>query len=157
MTNLADTYRNPTAAPVRLNGCSRLQAAARAFALLFGLVALAACGESATAPQQSIDRIAAARVMPAVTDARVRLAVGIDNAAVRERMTHDLMELESALLNGDGQKARFHVRVLGTVIADYRAQQRNLTTDGADVTAIVLMLHAVSQAVDAGFEFPLSP
>jgi len=119
--------------------------------------AMAACGDSPMAPQQqSIDRVAAARVVPAVTDSRVRLAVGVVNVVVRERIVHDLTELENALINGDGQKARFHVRVLGTVISDYRAQQGSTTNDGPDVTGIVLMLRAVSQIVDAGFELPLS-
>ena len=128
----------------------------RAVLLSMSLAAMAACGDSPTAPQASIDRVAAARVVPAVTDARVRLALGVENIAVRGRITHDLQELEDALQNGDGQKARFHVRVLGTVIADYRQEQRAVTTDGADVTGIVLMLHAVSQIVDAGFSMPLS-
>lgn len=128
----------------------------RLLALLVSLGALAACGESPMAPQQSIDRVAAARVIPAVTDSRVRLSVGIENVVVRARIVHDLTELENALINGDGQKARFHVRVLATVIADYRIQQGSTTSDGADVTGIVLMLHAVSPIVDAGFELPLS-
>lgn len=133
------------------------QTAARVLALLLGMSVMAACGDSPMAPQQqAIDRVAAARVVPAVTDARVRLTVGVMNVSVRDRMVHDLTELETALLNGDGQKARFHVRVLGTVISDYRAQQGNSTSDGADISGIVLMLHAVSGIVDAGFEMPLS-
>ena len=135
----------------------RRHAAARVLALLLGMSVMAACGDSPMAPQQpAIDRVAAARVVPAVTDARVRLTVGVMNVSVRDRMVHDLTELENALLNGDGQKARFHVRVLGTVISDYRAQQGNSTSDGADISGIVLMLHAVSGIVDAGFEMPLS-
>ena len=129
----------------------------RALVLLVSLSAMGACGDSPTAPQQqSIDRVAAARVVPAVTDSRTRLAISVSNISVRDRIVHDLTELENALLNGDGQKARFHVRVLGTVIADYRAQQGSTTSDGADVSGIVLMLHAVSQIVNAGFELPLS-
>jgi hypothetical protein len=125
----------------------------RALVLLVSLSAMIACGDSPMAPQQpAIDRVAAARVVPAVTDARIRLAVGVMNVSVRDRIVHDLTELENALMNGDGQKARFHVRVLGTVISDYRAQQGNTTSDGADVSGIALMLLAVSQIVDAGFE-----
>ena len=89
--------------------------------------------------------------MPSVTDARVRLAPAISNLSVRERVMHDLQELESALTNGDGSKARFHVRVVGSVLNDYRAVQSATTTDGADVVAISLMLSAVSNVVDAGF------
>lgn len=119
---------------------------------------LAACGgDSPTAPQApSIDRVAAARVMPSVTDARARLAPVIENVAIRDRVAHDLRELETALANGDGEKARFHVRVLSTVVKDYRSQLGSTTTDGADVTAMMLMLHVVSDVVNAGFEFPIS-
>src|SRR5688500_7979093 len=120
----------------------KLTATARVLALMVGLMAQAACGDSPMAPQPSIDAMAAASVMPAVIDARLRRAIGIENSVVRDRISHDLLELENALTSGDGQKARFHVRVLATVITDYRAQLGSSTTDGADVTAIVLMLHA---------------
>ena len=145
-----------TASAAVSSAFSRLKSARRV-AVVAGLLVLAACGDAPTGPGQSMDRVDAARVMPSVTDARVRLAVAIENVAVRDRVTHDLRELENALTNGDGEKARFHVRVLGTVVTDYRAQQRNSTTDGADVTAITLMLHAVSQVINANFELSLSP
>ena len=112
---------------------------------------VAACGDGATAPTQGIDRVAAARVMPSVTDARVRLAPAIQNIAVRDRMLFDLQELESALTNGDGQSARFHVHVMEGVLTDYRKQQGSVLSDGADVSAIGLMLNAVSNVVDGGF------
>jgi len=88
--------------------------------------------------------------MPSVTDARVRLAPSIENVAVQQRVAHDLQELENALTNGDGDRARFHLGVIGSVLKDYRAQQ-STTKDGADVTAILLMLYEVSPVVDAGF------
>lgn len=126
-----------------------LLSASRAFIVMVAMMALAACGESATAPRQSsIDRVAAARVVPAVTDARVRITLGIDNSVVRDRLRHDLQELESALTNGDGDKARFHLRVLGTVTSDYRAQQGSTTTDGAELSAIELMMVAVTRAIN---------
>ena len=126
-----------------------LLSATRAFILVTAMMALAACGESVTAPSQSsIDRVAAARVVPAVTDARIRIVLGIENTVVRERMHHDLMALESALSNGDGDKARFHLRVIGTVTSDYRAQQGSMTTDGAELSAIELMMIAVTKALD---------
>lgn len=130
---------------------------ARSVAFLTALVALAACGDVTTAPEVSIDRVAAARVMPTVLDARVRSASEIQNQAIRDRVEHDLRELETALTNGDGQKARFHVRVLGSVLADYRAQQGDNSMDGADVSAITLTLHQVSGIVNAGFELPTKP
>ena len=126
-----------------------LLSASRALILVTAMMALAACGESATAPSQSsIDRVAAALVVPAVTDARTRITLGIDNTGVRDRVRHDLTELESALLSGDGGKARFHLRVIGTVTSDYRMQQGSTTTDGAEISAIELMMIAVTRAIN---------
>ncbi|MGH7636570.1 MAG: hypothetical protein ACREOK_02875 [Gemmatimonadaceae bacterium] len=120
----------------------------RAIIVIIAMMALAACGESATAPgQSSIDRVAAARVVPAVTDARVRITLGVENSVVRDRLRHDLSELESALTNGDGDKARFHLRVIETVTSDYRAQQSPTTTDGAEISAIELMMIAVRKEI----------
>ena len=126
-----------------------LLSARRAIVLVTAMMALAACGESATAPRQSsIDRVAAARVVPAVTDARVRLTLGIENDVVQDRLRHDLTELETALINGDGDKARFHLRVIGTVTLEYKAQQGATTTDGAEISAIELMMIAVTKAIN---------
>jgi hypothetical protein len=154
MSDAAPILVSPTtvvAAPV-LTARLRISRISRATLVLVSFL-LAACGDSPMAPTQSIDRVAAARVVPSVIDARVRVATGIQNEAIRMRATHDLSELEIALANGDGQKARFHVRVLSDVLSDYRAQQ-TANPDGADVTAIMLMLHAVSQVVDAKFVLP---
>jgi len=118
--------------------------------LVLGVMLVAACSDAPTAPAPGIDRVAAARVMPSVTDARVRLAPSILNVAVRDRVVHDLQELETALLNGDAQKARFHTRLVGTLLTDYREQQINVMSDGADVSAIGLMLDAVSTVIDVG-------
>lgn len=119
------------------------------------VLVLGACQDSPIAPDVPIDRVAAARVTPSVTDARVRLAQGIENTVVRARVAHDLEQLELALTNGDGRKSRFHVSVLRTVLTDYRAQQGSAMSDGADVTAIVLTLFQVGQVVDAAFEFSM--
>jgi hypothetical protein len=118
--------------------------------LVAGTFLLAACGESPVAPEAPIDRVAAARLLPGVTDARVRLTAGIENASIRERAVHDLRELESALTNGDGRTSRFHVRVIGSLLEDYRWTDIG-RPDAPDLTAIALVLFQVSQLVDAGF------
>jgi hypothetical protein len=110
-----------------------------------------ACADSPTAPETPIDRVAAARLTPSVTDARIRLVNGIDNPSVRERVTHDLQELEIALANGDGRKARFHVRVIGSVVDEYRVLDAG-RQDAPDLSAIGLVLYQVSQLVSAGYE-----
>jgi hypothetical protein len=136
--------------------CNHGKFALRSF-LLGAFVALAACSDSPTAPVRSIDRVAAARVMPCVVDARVRLAVGIENAVIRDRVTHDLRELEVGLANGDGQKARFHAHTIADVLREYRNQQGSTNTDGADVTAITLMLNQVSSVVGESFDVAAFP
>lgn len=121
----------------------------RAFILMTAMMALAACSDSSTGPRQpSIDRVAAARVVPAVTDARIRITLGIENAVVADRLRHDLLGLELALLNGDGVKARFHVRVLETVTSEYTEQQGSIATDDAEISAIELMIIAVNQVLE---------
>ena len=92
--------------------------------------------------------------MPSVTDARVRLAPSIENVAVQQRVLHDLGELENAITNGDGDRARFHLGLVSSVLKDYRAQQGSTSKDGADVSAIILMLYEVSPVLDAGLELP---
>ena len=109
------------------------------------------CADSPTAPEAPIDAVAAARVMPSVTDARIRIANGIENPSVRERVVHDLVELETALANGDGRKSRFHVRVIGSVIEEYGALDAG-KRNAPDLVAIALMLYRVSQLVDAGYQ-----
>ena len=117
--------------------------------ILAALSLAAACSDGPTAPRTSIDRVAAARVVPSVTYARIRLAPAILNDAIRTRVVHDLQELEIALTNGDGEKARFHWHVLSTVLTDYRAQQGSVMADAADLSAIGLMLDVVSGIVDS--------
>lgn len=118
------------------------------------LLALAACSDAPTAPlQRTIDAAVVARVMPAVVDARVRITPAIKNVSVRDRVAHDLLELENAMTGGDGSNARFHARLIGSLLKDYRAQQ-STTTDGADVTAIMLTLNAVAPVLETGYVLP---
>jgi hypothetical protein len=149
----------PTSACARRRGNSQCDHRTLTLRSLFmgALIVLAACSDSPTAPVPSIDRVAAARVMPSVVDARIRIAGGIMNTIVRDRVVHDLHELEVALANGDGQKARFHVRTIGDVLSEYRKQQGSTTTDGAEVSAITLMLNQVSSVVGSSFDIAAFP
>ena len=119
-------------------------------ALALGVMLVAACCDAPTAPTAGIDRVAAARVMPSVTDARVRLAPAIQNPALRDRVVHDLQELETALLNGDAQKALFHSHLVASLLTDYRKQQGIVMSDSPDISAIGLMLDAVSNVLADG-------
>lgn len=123
--------------------------------LIAALFVVVACSDSPTAPS-SIDRAAADRVMPSLTDARRRLVPAIEDAVVRERMEYDLARLELALSNGDAQQACFYVRSMSRLLNDYETQGL-ATTDAADVAAIAIMLHAVSQAVGGDFDMAALP
>jgi hypothetical protein len=120
--------------------------------LVAALFVAVACGDSPTAPPpSSIDRAEVARVMPSLTDARTRLVPAIDNAVVRERTEYDLAQLEQALNKGDGQQARFHLRVTSNLLKEYNVQDVS-QKDAADVSAIALMLRAVAQAVGGDYD-----
>lgn len=114
--------------------------------LLVAMMLLTACSDVVAPPKVSMDRVAAARLMPAVTDARLRLAAGIDNAAIRERVVYDLTELEVALSNGDANGTQFRVRLVSSVLADYKAQPGS-SVDKADVTGILLAMNAVNHLI----------
>jgi len=154
---LAQTTRPTASLVATMSKSFERLGAARSLVFVTGLLLLGACSDAVTAPEQAIDRVAAARVMPSVTDARFRLALAIDNAAVRTRVIHDLGELEGALANGDGQKSRFHLHVVGSLLTEYRSQLGSSTTDGADVTAIELALYAVSNVINGRFDLPALP
>ncbi len=116
----------------------------------------AACSDGPTAPQGGLDPAAVSQVLPAVTDARLRLAPNISNPVIRDRAVFDISELEGALQAGDAQRARFHVRVTENVLTEYMSGGASLA-DGPDVTAIALVLHQVSRIVNGGFEVALFP
>ena len=109
------------------------------------MLALGACSDM-TAPNSSgIDQSAVSDVMPALTDARVRISTGLRTIAVRQKVTLALADLDFALRTGNRQTALTDVRSLTSTLNDYRSQ---VISDGADVTAIMLMLQAVSRIVD---------
>jgi hypothetical protein len=113
------------------------------------LVSAAACSD-ATGP--TLPKIDGTAVLPAVEDTRLRLVPVILNAGVRDRVAYDMLEIERALLNGDGQKARYHLRLAGGILLDYRAAMVGVNQDGPDVGGIALTLHAVSVAAGGTFD-----
>jgi hypothetical protein len=117
------------------------------YALLgISMLALAACSDAPLGPSYALDRVEAARVLPAVIDARVRIAAGIENMAIRDRVTYDLSQLEVALASGNGNGARFHVRVVVSVLTEYKAQPGS-AVDAADISGILLAMNAVTNLV----------
>jgi hypothetical protein len=119
--------------------------------LALSLAASGACKDAITAPP-SIDPAVVARVMPSVQDARARLVLNLENTGVRERVSYDLGRIEDALNARDAQKVRYHVHLVGVILTDYKRGLGSVIADAPDVGAIVLVLHAVSQAVGGGFD-----
>lgn len=130
----------------------RLQAAlgARSAVFAIALVSSVACSD-VTAPIQTDPNIDQ-KVLPSVIDAQLRLAKAIENQGVRDRIGYDLKQLEDAINKRDAQRARYHVRIAGGILADYRRGLGGIVTDGPDVGAIALALHAASVAVGGTFD-----
>ena len=135
----------------RVTGAAQFAGRVRALVLVAGAALSTACADSPTAPKL-LDATVVGYVLPSVEDARQRLSVVIENLGVRERVQYDLDELEKALLARDAQRARYHVRLAGGVLLDYHVELGSIVTDGADVGAIVLSLHAAAVAVGGGFD-----
>jgi hypothetical protein len=133
-------------------------AALRKVSFAAAMMFMAACGDSVAPPAPEVlDPVAADQLLPAVIDARVRLAPSIENQVVRDRVTFDLQKLEDALRGRDAQASRFHVRVVGNVITEYMSGRSLSLKEGPDVTGIALTLHQVSLLVRAGFQFSVFP
>jgi hypothetical protein len=119
---------------------------ARGVALLAALVMLAACGDSPTAPQ-SMDPAAVAEVMPAVVDARTRIAMRLADPSMRERLRLEILALETSLAGNNVPLARISVNNIGDALNSYRAATGSASPDGSDLSAIELMLFAVAPVV----------
>jgi hypothetical protein len=123
---------------------------ARGAFFALALLSAGACVDS-TAP--IVDPpVNATQVLPALTDARLRLVPAIENLGVRDRIAYDLLEMEKALQKRDGQRARYHVRIAGGILLDYRAGLGGVVKDGADVGGIALAVYAVSVAAGGTFD-----
>jgi hypothetical protein len=119
--------------------------------LAAALMTSGACADAVTAPP-SIDPAIAARVLPPLEDARLRISGNLENTGVRERVTYDLEQIEAALAQGDAHKARYHVHLAATILGDYKKGLGPLMRDGSEVSAIALVLHSVAIAVGGGFD-----
>ena len=110
------------------------------------VLSMTACADM-TGPR-SVDQQAVDNVMPAVVDARFRLASGVVNVPARQQVTIALSNLELALRSGDSEKSRTRLSEATKLLETYRAKAS--TADAADISAIYLALHAVSDVVGSG-------
>jgi hypothetical protein len=120
------------------------------------LVAVAACSDAIAAPRVMLNPRDVGDVMPAVLDALNRIAPGIESAAFREPTTSSIRELAASLQALDQSLSQFYVREIGTLMVDYREREPN-RTDGDEVSAIELMLNAVTLVVGGGYQLPVMP
>ena len=137
---------------MKIGTMERMQTSARGIAFAIALLGTAACGDTITGPPPSSIIVDGAEVMPAVLDARLRLVPAIENQGVRDRIAYDLQEIETALVKGDGQKVRYHVRIAGGILIDYRNGLANVVKDGPDVGGIALALYAVAVRTGGSFD-----
>jgi hypothetical protein len=106
-------------------------------------LSMTACADL-TGPR-SVDQVAIDNVMPAVTDARFRLASGVVNIPSRQQVTVALSNLELALRSGDTEKSRARLGEVTKLLETYRSKAS--TADAADISAIYLALHVVSDVL----------
>jgi len=133
----------------------QMKRAMRAMALASVLLVAAACGDAPTAPAP-LDAEDVARVLPTITDARVRLTPGIVDVTVRARVREELEQIELSLVRGNPRATTFRARVLRSVIADYVQTPGAATrADAADVTAIALALGEVAMLVGLPIDLAL--
>jgi hypothetical protein len=131
--------------PARATRRGRKVSVAQAM-LVLSMVTMTACSDSLTGIDRVIDREAMEAVMPAVTDGRMRLANGIDNVSVRQKLVIGISTLEFALKRDDVIGARAEVKKASELLATYGQTGSNVRNP--DVSAIVLMLNAVSTVLD---------
>lgn len=116
------------------------------------LLSTVACGDQITGPPVANVVVEGGGLVPAVSDARLRLVPAIQNQGVRDRIAYDMLAIENALAKKDGQKVRYHVRIAGGILLDYRAGLAGVVTDGPDVGGIALALYAVAVAAGGTFD-----
>ena len=101
----------------------------------------AACSD-ATAPGRRMDRDAVENVLPAVTDARRRVASGIADVAVRQQMTVTLSNVEIALRADNVQEVEQGLSAVASLMGSYG---NRAAADRPEVSAVMLALAAVQK------------
>lgn len=109
-------------------------------ALLMAISA-AACSD-VTAPGHRMDRDAVENIIPAITDARRRVASGIADVAVRQEMTLTLSNVEIALRSDDVGNVEKGLTSVSSLLGAYG---NRASADRPEVTAVFLVLSAVQK------------
>lgn len=104
-------------------------------------ISAAACSD-VTAPGRRMDREEVENVIPAVTDARRRVASGFADVAVRQQMTITLSNIEIALRADDVESVETGLASVSTLVGAYA---NRASADRADVSAVLLVLNRVQR------------
>jgi hypothetical protein len=108
---------------------------------VFMAISAAACSD-VTAPGRRMDREAVENVIPAVTDARRRVASGIADVAVRQEMTITLSNIEIALRADDVETVEKGLTSVSNLVTAYG---NRASADRPEVSAVLLALSAVQK------------
>lgn len=108
---------------------------------VFMAMSAAACSD-VTAPGRRMDREAVENVIPAVTDARRRVASGIADVSVRQEMTLTLSNIEIALRADDVETVEKGLTAVSNLVTNYG---NRASADRPEVSAVLLVLGAVQK------------
>jgi hypothetical protein len=109
-------------------------------------VSAAACSD-VTAPGRRMDRDQVENVMPAIVDARRRVASGIGDVAVRQQMTITLSNVEIALRSDDVETAQKGLTEVANLMSSYGTRA---SADRPEVSAVFLVLTSVQKITSPG-------
>lgn len=123
------------------DGLQSSRLVARIGVVVFLSFQLVACTD-ATAPRRAMDKNSVEAVMPALTDARRRLASGIVDITVRQKLSLSLSSVEIALRSDDVQGVETALSNLSDLLGSYEARTH---TDKSEVSAIFLVMNVVSR------------
>ena len=113
----------------------------------------AACSD-VTAPGRQMDRDAVENMLPAVTDARRRVASGIADVSVRQEMTLTLSNVEIALRADDVNEVEKGLTTVATLMTTYG---NRASGDRPEVSAVMLVLAGVQRISSPGLTVGIVP
>ena len=108
---------------------------------------LVACSDSMTAPGSRMDRDGVENILPAVNDARRRLAPGVADVSVRQQLTLTLAEMEVALRTDDVRAVERGMKIVGALMTSYASRARS---DRPEVSAVLLVMSGVERVATPG-------
>ena len=94
-----------------------------------------------------MDREAVENVIPAINDARRRVASGISDVAVRQQLTIDLSSIEIALRGDDVESVDKGVEAVSALMSSYAPRA---SADRPEISAVQLALTSVRRVASPG-------